>query len=458
MIKFSENPTATLTDADNLNLTQGRRMATVLAKNIPGYNQLTNINDKHPMMLVIDEAGDLSWEDVACIEEVALSNTDIPEKTLRFSFGNLGYDPTQDTRAVGAHEGTWKKLATKYANIWDYSVSGESMASEFGAPNNNVTGMFDDWVNNPTKVLAVNFTGITDASRVLLGNFGIVSLPVEMDLSPLETFYLGIAKLPYCTQYPRVLDYSGISNNQDLNGAFQLACAMKHAPTIIFPTTGENNIQLSSLYMGCYSLEEIDMDLTGVTLINNWCQGCTGLTKVTLHNTSTITSVAGAFQTCMSLTECPEIDSAITRAEQVFSSRYRGHEPIITSRGEEWKCPVFRYPSSVVEYGVMQIPEFPNYNFSSTSNLKDAFSGNIALKHIPELYMPSATDVSRIFQGCRNVETGMLRAYSYLKTISGLSSSAKHADAFTDCGVDTVSGRLDRQYIPQSWGGDGPEV
>ena len=409
------------------------------------------------MMLVIDEAGDLSWEDVACIEEIALSNTDIPEKTLRFSFGNLSYDPTQDTRAVGAHEGTWKKLATKYSNIWDYSVSGESMASEFGAANSNVTGMFDDWVNNPTKVLAINFTGITDASRVLLGNFGIVSLPVEIDLSPLDTFYLGIAKLPYCTQYPRVLDYSGISNNQDVVGAFQLACSMKHAPTIIFPTTGENNIVLSNLFWGCYSLEEIDMDLTGVSMINTWCQGCTGLRKVTLRNATTITTYAGSFQTCMSLTEYPEINSAFTRADLMFSSKYRAVNPIITSRGEEWKCPAFRYPSTVEEYGVMQIREFPNYDFSSAGNLSDFFSGNIALKHIPELYMPSATDVSRIFKGCRNVETGMLRAYSYLKTVSGLSASAKHVDAFADCGVDTVSGRLDRQYIPQSWGGDGPE-
>ena len=457
MIKFSENPTATLTDADNLNLTQGRRMATVLAKNIPGYNQLTNINDKHPMMLVIDEAGDLSWEDVACIEEVALSNTDIPEKTLRFSFGNLGYDPTQDSRAVGAHEGTWKKLATKYANIWDYSVSGESMASEFGAPNTSSTGMFDDWVNNPTKVLAINFTGITDASRVLLGNFGIVALPVEIDLSPLDTFYLGIAKLPYCTQYPRVLDYSGISNNKDALGAFQLACSMKHAPTIIYPTTGENNIDLTSLFWGCYSLEEIDMDLTGVSVINTMCQGCTGLTKVTFHNTTSITKCQQAFQTCMSLT-APEIESeSITLVTAMFNSKYNAVNPIITSRGEEWKCPSFRYPSGVEEYGVMQIHEFPNYDLSSPVQFHEFFRDNLALKHIPELYMPNATGVTRMFRGCRNVETGMLRAYSYLKTIPAISAYEKHAQIFMDCGVDTVSGRLDRQYIPQSWGGDGPE-
>lgn len=70
MIQLSKNPTATLTDADNLNKTQGQRIATVLAKNIPGYNQYENTEDRHLKVLTIDKGGDVAWEDSS--EEAAL--------------------------------------------------------------------------------------------------------------------------------------------------------------------------------------------------------------------------------------------------------------------------------------------------------------------------------------------------------------------------------------------------
>lgn len=76
MIQFSKNPTATLTDADNLNRTQGQRMATVLAKNITGYNQFMNADDRHVQVLTVDKEGDVSWQhtsEEAALEALALA-------------------------------------------------------------------------------------------------------------------------------------------------------------------------------------------------------------------------------------------------------------------------------------------------------------------------------------------------------------------------------------------------
>lgn len=62
MIQLSKNPTATLTDADNLTKTQGQRIATVFAKNIPGYSLLEPAEGRHVKTLVTDKNGDVSWQ------------------------------------------------------------------------------------------------------------------------------------------------------------------------------------------------------------------------------------------------------------------------------------------------------------------------------------------------------------------------------------------------------------
>jgi len=62
MISFSKNPTKVLSDADNINNTEGQRMATVLAKHISGFT-LTDPEDGDKVKtLTVDRNGDVSWK------------------------------------------------------------------------------------------------------------------------------------------------------------------------------------------------------------------------------------------------------------------------------------------------------------------------------------------------------------------------------------------------------------
>lgn len=60
------------------------------------------------------------------------------------------------------------------------------------------------------------------------------------------------------------------------------------------------------------------------------------------------------------------------------------------------------------------------------------------------------TNVSQMFYGCRNVTTGALALYNYLKDIPTITT---HAETFKNCGADTQTGLAELQQIPLSWGG-----
>lgn len=64
-------------------------------------------------------------------EEIMYADQEIPASTLRFSFGNLNYDPTQDAAVASLHNtadragggtpagygGTWTKLCPKHQRV-----------------------------------------------------------------------------------------------------------------------------------------------------------------------------------------------------------------------------------------------------------------------------------------------------------------------------------------------------
>ena len=115
------------------------------------------------------------------LEEVMFANLPIAEKTLRFSFGDLEYDPTTapDVNGIspkGVHNGTWTKLTTRNANIWDYTVPGNTLSKEWNGGTNVNGNCWADVEKNPIKIINSNLTGITVMDRFLQRSYAITEI------------------------------------------------------------------------------------------------------------------------------------------------------------------------------------------------------------------------------------------------------------------------------------------
>lgn len=405
------------------------------------------------------------------LEEVMFSNLPIAENTIRFSFGDLSYSPLEDTtntKIAGAHNGTWKKKNTSVANIWDYTVEGTSMASEFGAGNTTGTGAFYDY-KNPVKVLLVDFTDITDASRLFQSCVAITELPNEFDISGMTDARFAFSNLWRCTKYPEVLDFSGEDYNvAAVQGMFQNNFLMKKHPRIIL----KSGVKLfGNFFAGCMSLSEADIDCTNLTTLSKAFAGCMSLTHVNLHAMTNCTNCASMFATCSEL--LPEnIEgasfSSVTDASDMFEDCWPFLEAnLVIPDGSgrtlsSYDAGGLKPETSAVGTFLLVKPnkftEIPNsfVNLPLATKVNGFFAYNPNLKVIPDFRnAPSIKDVHNMFVGDKNVEIGMLRAYSYFKSLGA--QITNHANCFTDCGINTQTGMLERKYIPQSWGGDGPE-
>lgn len=403
------------------------------------------------------------------LEEVLFANLPIAEKTIRFSFGDLSYSPLEDTtntKISGAHNGTWKKKNTSAANIWDYTVEGTSMATEFGAGNTTNTGAFYD-EKNPVKVLLVDFTGITDVSRIFQSCVSIIELPTEFDISGMTDARFAFSNLWSCYKYPEVLDFSGTNYSvAGVQGMFQNNFQMKKHPKIVL----KPEVKLfGNFFAGCASLVDADIDCTNLTTLPKTFAGCMSLTHVNLHSTESCTNCGSIFAVCAEL--LPEnieglILSTVTDAHGIFENCWPFFEanliiPDGSGRTLSSYDALGLHPEVIGSY----IPVKPNkfatlpesfVTLPAATNISGYFAYNTNLKVIPDFRnAPVITNVSNMFIGDENVELGMLRAYSYFKSLG--TQITNHTNCFTDCGINTQTGMLERQYIPQSWGGDGPE-
>ena len=75
------------------------------------------------------------------------------------------------------------------------------------------------------------------------------------------------------------------------------------------------------------------------------------------------------------------------------------------------------------------------------------------MKNIPFVDTSSAEYVTRMFEGCINVESGAVEMYEQMSASASISS---YSDCFKDCGVATLRGIGDLCKIPTTWGGLGP--
>jgi hypothetical protein len=82
------------------------------------------------------------------------------------------------------------------------------------------------------------------------------------------------------------------------------------------------------------------------------------------------------------------------------------------------------------------------------ASLTMLFKNCTGLRKIPEFVFKGNLYYSDgAFEGCINVESGILRLYNQIKNMPSFS----HENFFKDCGTNTQSGQAELNQIPEDW-------
>lgn len=364
------------------------------------------------------------------IEEIALANIPISTKSIRFSFDDLNFSPNFTN--ICTH-GKWKKLATHYSNVWDFvlnddvtSVSGEFMY------NNGKEVVF----NNKRKGKIINsaLSGITNFVGFMQYNSGLTEIWV-LDTSTATTLDYAFM---YCTgleKIPDVISCKSIHDSNGLRGIFGYT-KIKSLPVFDWDTNTYTSCSARYLAFQNTALVDVVLDCAHINNMQQAFTKCYSLTNCNFTNTSNVTNFKQCFQQCASLTECPIVDvSGATNVESMYS----GDDGTGVATNKH-----------IVDMNIAEIPT--NFIFNNGSvNIAWMFAGCTNITHIPTITWPTVSDVACSFTNCYNLETGLLSTYNALKT-KLVSSSTRTTNCFLN---DDKS--LDMAYIPESWGGKGPE-
>lgn len=192
----------------------------------------------------------------ADVEIAILSYKDIEANTLRFSFSKKDYDPTV---AGAGFSGTWKKLITKAANVWDWTKSSTSFAGAF-------SNAFTDSDNLVSVIAAGDTSAVTDMTSMFVGCTSLTSVTL--------------------------FDTSAVTN---MSVMFQNCTSLTSVP--LFNTPAVTN--MNAMFENCISLTSVPLlDTSAVTNMRAMFLGCTSLASVPLFDTSAVTDMYRMFKNC----------------------------------------------------------------------------------------------------------------------------------------------------------------
>jgi surface protein len=390
-------------------------------------------------------------------EESMMANLPIADNTLRFSFGDLDYDPI--VAGVGS-SGAWTKKNTKFTNVWDWTNENTDWHEAF-------KGAFPD-VDNPVKVIAagdtssvINFKDMFGGIRnnqapssgtyVLYTRNNIVSC-VPFDISgctgdsnnSIMSLFFGSSLKEYVQfTFPEdwyqtcqtVFADTEIEEIGDVylqghmvNGVFSHCMKLKKVGNVTYKlqegSTFAVNIFANSNVFDA-PLEEVGNIQGNATDFSTLFQACKHLKKVGSIDCTNTYSFLSMFSNCNELEEIPELtnigNTNITNTYQMFSNC--------------WK-----------------LKQLPVFDTSHVTNATRMLRNCYELTSIPDYDFNSVVgDVQEIALSCYKVKTGILEAYN--KLLARGSAITNHTDCFKDCGRDTEEGRAALAQIPVSWGG-----
>ena len=388
-------------------------------------------------------------------EEVMYADQEIPASTLRFSFGDLNYDPTQDTTVASKHNtaeragggtpagygGTWKKLRTKYTNIWDYTYVDNTLLNEFDNGNyvyeaTPATRFWNDVEHNPIKIIASNTTGCESFKRAFQGCWAITEI-WELDMSDALNVSLAFS---YCKNLMKIQDTLDISSSTNNVALFQDCWIIKHIGQIVLNTNVGETYSAQYLFHDCRSLERIDGQLDFANCTNMYgvfCR-CINLEYVDIINTSGVENWNRAFGCCCKIPI--EIFDAIDASGATIL------EGLFNGLSKRTKLPEVR----VIMTNVNRIPEMqlPNANAVSFEHMFEYCD----LREIDSTKFASlgtSIKVLSMFNQNHNCNSGIKDTYDVLST----KSPSTYETCFYNCGINTPTGRAELEQIPASWGG-----
>jgi hypothetical protein len=229
---------------------------------------------------------------------------------------------------------------------------------------------------------------------------------------------------------------SATSANYGMSQLFYNCTSLVDAPKLDFGASTATDISAQLLFAGCTNLTNIELDCSHFAIMHGTFENDLSLYDCKLTNTSNVTSFKQCFHYCTSLTEMPVKDmSSATDVESMYS----GYKFLSYDKYE------FVVP--------MHIKEIPSDLIFKNAGVKlgAMFAGCHDIIHIPNITWPTVNECSIIFYDNKNAKTGLLSTYNALKAKLA-SSSTHHENAFAGC-----DNSADINFIPESWGGKGPE-
>lgn len=428
-------------------------------------NNLGSVQYDRPQKYMTQKDKDQACENIGLgsslarnLEEVLFANLPIDSSTLRFSFGNMDYDPTKDTDVASKHNttdragggtpagygGTWKKLNTYFSNVWDYTYLDNTLLNEFdngnfGYEDPVATRFWTDATNNPIKIIAANTAGCVSFKRAFQGIWALTEI-WDMDLSDASEASMAFSYCKNLKKIPKTIDISASTNSIAL---FQYCFSLENIENIILNTTNNNSLQ--NFCLGCISLKSIksELDMSHITSLASAFCLCHSLTELSIkaNSTSNVTNFKYSFATCNNLPL--SIMNVNTDSGTDFSAMFAGHVSMKSSGHVIYEATV---PMNT-------LVELPSLNLVNATTLEFAFNNCKYLEYIDSNKLNSlktGANLKEMFLDSTNVKIGLLSTYNLLST----KSPSNNVDTFTNCGVNTESGRLERSFIPQSWGGD----
>ena len=94
------------------------------------------------------------------------------------------------------------------------------------------------------------------------------------------------------------------------------------------------------------------------------------------------------------------------------------------------------------------VSSFPKFDTSNATEFNGIFQSSTALKALPDFDYSKAKNVSYMFHGCDNVESGILDTYNKLSNTPSITS---HYWTFRSCGVSSQTGSAELAQIPSDW-------
>lgn len=400
---------------------------------------------------------------------------DIPDNVLRFTFSLPDYDPT--VAGVGPN-GTWTKVESSNQNEWDWTTEGVSTSGEFKnafKDSSNLVSVrckifesslnaYELFYNNSSliNVYLQNATGIYGHAVSFLEDCSNLKNIVLTGANNIETtsYFAG-----YCSNLESVY-IDSLENCTSLNAAFTDCTKLKDVRIGYIP----NVTNLYTTFRNCSSLESVYLDIPSVTTCYQAFYGCSKLKNVILKNTGNVESLNGTFSQCVALETAPDLDtSSCTNFNSLFFNCESLKEvpDYETSNGTDFnsafkQCENLEYiridvsSALSIESMLEDCTSLRNVEFigntGNVENFRQLFSNCSSLKNLPFFDTSSAVDVTGMFNGCLNVESGAAEMYEQMEASATISD---YADCFTDCGINTISGIGDLTKIPTNWGGLG---